>query len=190
MNAPSCREAAELVRLCAAGDDEAAAELCERLLPAVRTFARRRHRAPQEVDDFVQDALLVVLDAVRAGVVERPEAVGAFALGVCRNLLRERGRREARRAALIQRHAAALEPLGHDRDPTWRADVARMEDCLSRLTDRARRVILGTWYEDRTAQELGAALSMKPATVRVARHRAIAALRDCLDAPFPYGDTL
>jgi RNA polymerase sigma-70 factor (ECF subfamily) len=53
--------------------------------------------------------------------------------------------------------------------------------CLDALEARARRVIVLSFHEDRSAEEISSELALSAGNVRVMRHRALAALRKCLD---------
>ena len=78
-------------------------EICRRIGPAVRAFARRRLRGA-EADDFAQDVLVTVVAALRAERIEDPARVGAFALGICRHLAADRARARDRRRELMEQY--------------------------------------------------------------------------------------
>ena len=61
-----------------------------------------------------------------------------------------------------------------------RYQVAQLEDCPSQLTQRAREVLRHAFVEGASAAEIGARLAMTEGNVRVVRHRALEALRDCM----------
>ena len=169
-----------LVERAASGDRAAEDELCRMVTPAVRIFASRRLRARDAVDELVQDVLLVVIEAVRAGRVEDPERIGLFVLGVCRNLARERARIRDRRLALWEQHAPLLETSSQ---PAELVPRARLEDCLGQLTQRTRELLRRAFVDSETHAEIGAALGLSEGNARVVRHRALAALRECLERP-------
>jgi len=54
--------------------------------------------------------------------------------------------------------------------------------CLGRLEERARQVVTLSFQQRKPTDEVAARLALTPGNVRVIRHRAIAALRRCLDA--------
>ena len=54
---------------------------------------------------------------------------------------------------------------------------------MGTLDDRARRVVMLSFNDERPADEIAALLAISAVNVRVLRHRSIAALRRCLDAP-------
>ena len=55
--------------------------------------------------------------------------------------------------------------------------------CLGALGDRARRVIELSFHEELESDQVAVRLELTRGNVRVIRHRALAALRSCLDAP-------
>lgn len=168
-----------LVRRARAGDRDAERELCARLAPAVRAFARRRLRGPAAVDDFLQDVLLLFVEALREGRIDDPSRAPAFALGICRNLARDRARSRDRRREAAEAFLEAPEPT-LPREPLV-LSRARLEDCLSLLTQRARGVLRGSFADETSDAEIADALAISEANVRVIRHRTLAALRECLE---------
>jgi RNA polymerase sigma-70 factor, ECF subfamily len=174
----------DVVLLALAGDAAAEREVCRRLLPAVRAFAQRRLRAAS-VDDFAHDALVTLLEALRAGRLAEPSRLAGFALGICKNLARERARTGERRRELDQRYG-----LTEAHFAKWDADLAvrreHLEDCYSQLTERARGVIRSTFCEEDTDDAIARSLSISEANVRVIRHRSLAALRACLEKPISW----
>lgn len=167
-----------------AGDSAAERELCRRLLPAVRAFAQRRLRS-SSVEDFAHDALLLFVEALRAGRIQEPSRVASFALGICRNLARERARTGERRRELSAQYGLSEADLS-----AWDAQLSvrreHLEDCFSQLTERARRVIRATFCEDEQDGDIARSLAITEANVRIIRHRSIHALRTCLDRPISW----
>lgn len=176
--------AAPIVRRALAGDREAEREVCNRLLPAIRAFARRRLR-PSSAEDFAQEALLLLVESMREGRVREPERLASFALGICRNLAREGARVDERREALLAKYGLADGDLVEEQAPL---DVHRghLEDCFSQLTERARKIIRATFCDDDSDAEIASALGLSDANVRVIRHRSLAALRSCLERPISW----
>jgi len=80
---------------------------CERLLPAARLFAIR-HVGWTDGEDIAQEAIALLLGAVRAGRISDEAQAGAFLLGTCRNLARSHARKTHRRDALLQREAPSM----------------------------------------------------------------------------------
>jgi RNA polymerase sigma-70 factor (ECF subfamily) len=135
-------------------------------------------------EDFAQDALILVIEAMRAGRIEEPARLAGFALGVCRNLARQRARSGERRRELLAQFGWADEATPFEAPLTLRRD--HLEDCYSQLTDHARRVIRASFCDDSDDANIAVALSISPANVRVIRHRSLAALRGCLERPISW----
>jgi RNA polymerase sigma factor (sigma-70 family) len=167
-----------------AGDRSAEREICGRLLPAIRAFAARRLR-PSSVDDFAHDALTVFIEALREGRIEDSSRLAAFALGICRNLARERARMDERRQELTERYGPTEADFA-----SWDAPLLvrrdHLEDCYSQLTERARRVVRATFCDEAQDSEIAGALGLTQANVRIIRHRTLSALRSCLDQPISW----
>lgn len=167
-----------------AGDRDAEREVCRRLLPAIRAFAMRRLRS-SGAEDFTQDALVLVIEALRERRVQEPARVAAYALGICRNLARERARSgERRRELLAQYGLTEADLIASDRPLVLARE--QLEDCYSQLTERARRVIRATFCDDDPDAAIAAGLAISEANVRVIRHRTLAALRACLEQPISW----
>ena len=54
--------------------------------------------------------------------------------------------------------------------------------CLGTLDERSRQVVTLTFNDECQTEEIATRLAMTAGNVRVIRHRAVAALRRCLDA--------
>jgi RNA polymerase sigma-70 factor (ECF subfamily) len=143
----------------------------------VRLFARRHLRDPHAADDFAQEILIVTLQALREGRVAKPESLGAFVLGACRMALRDVRRSAQRRADLLQRFGGDLEP---DAPPEPPLDTARLEQCMARLGEQDRAVLVLTFYAEKSAAEIATELGLTAGNVRVTRHRALGRLHDCV----------
>ena len=171
---------AALVLRAGRGDRAAAASVCLRFAPVVRAFARRRLTTTEAVDEFTQDVMLVLVEALVAGKVEQPERLPGFVLGICKNLARDRARQRERRTALLDEYAAELAGLALEvpEKPTY--EILHLEDCLSSLSSRARDVVRLAYMEAKSHGEIAAALSLSEGNVRVLRHRTLGALRECM----------
>lgn len=172
----------QLVRWIAEGGPaarSAEAALCERFGPRIRLYGLRHLRDADRAADLVQAVLLAVLTAARAGRVEDPDVVDRFVLGTCRNtVLRLKGQAARTQPATAEELADVLPPL-----PAFEAiDTAALYRCLKALEPRARTVVILSFREDRSADQIAVRLQTTPGNVRVLRHRALASLRHCLDA--------
>ena len=63
---------------------------------------------------------------------------------------------------------------------TLALDHGRLRECLSRLAERERTVLVLTFYAEQASGEIAARLGTSPENVRTVRHRAFGRLRDCV----------
>lgn len=160
--------------------DPAAEEaLCRRMGPRVRRYGLRHLRDPEAAGDLMQQVLVQVLEQLRGGKVREPRRIVSFVFGTCRMLLLEQQRRTARREALLAQWGEVLQVADIAVAP--RLDERRVADCLERLAERERSVILLSFYEERSADDVGSMLGLSAGNVRVIRHRGLARLRLCVD---------
>ena len=176
--APSDGELA--LRVAARGVDsgDAEAELCARLAPRVRLYGLRHLRDPAAADDLVQEVLLLTLERLRAGRVRQPDRLPSFVFGACRLVVWNLRRGRRRRSELLDRHPGAF-PSRTEPD-LLRLDVDRLRECLGRLAERERAVLVETFYEERPSAAIAERLGLTPDNVRTVRHRAFVRLRDCV----------
>jgi RNA polymerase sigma-70 factor, ECF subfamily len=177
---PAPESAVDLVSRAKRGERQAEQALCVRFAPAVRAFARRRLRGADAVEEFAQDVLLLMVEALREGRVEQAERFGGFVLGICRNLALDRARQRERREQLWQAYGAPLQAVSAEAVESETYEIAHLEDCLSQLSKRARDVVRLGYVEARGHEEVAAALEISPQNARVLRHRTLASLRECM----------
>jgi RNA polymerase sigma-70 factor (ECF subfamily) len=175
----------ELARAIAAAPAGAAqaeeSELYRRFAGRVRLYGLRHLRDDAAADDLAQQVLLVTIERLRAGEVRNPDEIGSFILGTSRMLAGSMARKTRRREALLALFHAPeryVEPADGGT-----GDIDAMERCLHGLAERDRRVLLLTFYAEKTSAEIAAELGVTGTVVRVARHRALGRLRDCVGVP-------
>ncbi len=156
----------------------AEAELCRRYAPRIRLYGLRHMRDEDHARDLVQSVLLAVLQAARARRIEQPEHLDRFVLGTARNIARRQTLLDARATPLPNDALTAIAATAMP-EPI---DLRALLRCMSALDEQARKVVVLTFMHDRSAQEIGETLGATAGNVRVVRHRAIVALRQCIDA--------
>lgn len=168
------------LRVAAGGADagEAEAELYRRLAPRVRLYGLRHLRDPASADDLVQEVLLLTLERLRAGRVREPDRLASFVLGACRLVVWNQRRGRRRRAGLLDRHPGEF-PYRTEPD-LLRLDLDRLRECLARLAERERAVLVETFYEERPSAQIASRLGITPENVRTVRHRAFVRVRGCV----------
>ena len=152
-------------------------ELYRRFARRVQMYGRKHLRDDAAAEDLAQQVLLVTIERLRAGDVRNPDEIGSFILGTSRMLAGSTERKARRREMLTaQFHAADL----YTQPASDGTDIDAVERCLHQLAERDRRVLVLTFYADKTSAEIAGELGVTGAAVRVARHRALQRLRACV----------
>jgi RNA polymerase sigma-70 factor, ECF subfamily len=152
------------------------AELCRRFAPRIRLYGLRHLREKDAADDLVQRVLGLTLQKLRDGAVREPDRIASFVLGAARTMSRDWNRARTFEPLDADAEQAPAEAV-RSPDPLAREQLAR---CVEALAERERAVIVLSFFQEQNADEIGKALGMKPGHVRVARHRAVGQLRDCM----------
>jgi RNA polymerase sigma-70 factor (ECF subfamily) len=158
-------------------DREAEAELCRRLAPRVRLYGLRHLRNEAAAADLMQQVTLMTIERLRAGEVREPEHLASFVFGMCRMVVLELRRGNRRRERLLETYGEALAPAALSAP---NPDRGRLADCLARLPERERTILMLTFFDDLSAEALGRELDLTVANVRVIRHRGLDRLRKCV----------
>ena len=169
---------ADLAQLIAAGRREAEGEMCRRMAPRVRLYGLRHLRSAAAADDLVQQVLLKMIEALRAGRLRDADKLPHFVLGTCRMTVLDTRRTASRQEQLLQEFGDVLVP-----QPTVvpSLDGARLAGCVQALNERERSIVVLTFYDEQTSAEAAGRLGISEANVRVIRHRAIKQLRACME---------
>jgi RNA polymerase sigma-70 factor (ECF subfamily) len=160
-------------------DAAAESELCRRFAPRIRLYGLRHLRNEAAAADLIQDVLLMTLQKLRAGVLREPDKLASFILGTCRQVIIDSRRGTRRREHILDAFVESLPSTVDSSDDAL--DTGRLEQCLERLPERERAVLVMTFYDDRPAEEVGATLGLSAGNVRVIRHRGIERLRVCMN---------
>lgn len=185
---PHCSDA-ELVRhIATAGSETTRAEalLYQRFAGRIELYGRR-HLGLSAAQDLVQQVILRVLVAIRAGRLREPDALASFVLGTCRNVSWDTRRAERRQAAVaLEEELSAQLPEGNAEPPEQRwleqTEVVRLFRCMGALPEREASVVRMSFWEDQSAEAIGERVGASAGNVRVIRHRALAKLQSCLQA--------
>lgn len=183
---PPGEEAAVAMRIAAAApglDRGAESAFYRRMAPRVRRYGLRHLRDAHAADDLMQLVMVRTIEQLREGKVREPHRIVSFVFGMCRMVLLEQQRGESRRERLLEQWGDVLQ--GADLAEAPRLDHRRVADCLQRLAERERSVIVLSFYEERTADDVASMLGTTAGNVRVIRHRGLARLRGCVCGGMP-----
>jgi RNA polymerase sigma-70 factor, ECF subfamily len=178
-DAPEARVARRIAGSAPGEAREAEAELYRLLAPRARRFGLRHLRDAHAASDLMQHVMTLTIEQLRSGRMREPERVLSFVLGACRLTVMDQRRGERRREDLLQRYADAL-PVA-DVHVAPRLDHERVGDCLERLPERERSVLVMTFFDDQPAEAVARQMGLSPGNVRVIRHRGIDKLRRCVE---------
>lgn len=168
-------------RIMAAGsqrDASAESELCRRFAPRIRLYGLRHLRNDAAAADLTQDVLMLTLQKLRAAAVREPDRLASFVLGTCRQVVIDGRRSGNRRERILDAFAGDFASILDD--DTHAPDADRLQQCLERLPERERTVLVMTFYDDQPADTVGAQLRLSAGNVRVIRHRGIERLKACM----------
>jgi len=178
-DAPEARVARRIAAAPPGAARDAEAELYRLLAPRARRFGLRHLRDSHAASDLKQHVMTLTIEQLRSGRMREPERVLSFVLGACRLTVMDQRRGERRREDLLQRYADAL-PIA-DLHIAPRLDHARVADCLERLPERERSVLVMTFFDDQPSEAVGKQMGLSAGNVRVIRHRGIDKLRRCVE---------
>jgi len=150
-------------------------DLCRTMAPRIRLYGLRHLRDEQAAADLVQQVLIMTIESMRAGKVRDLGKIESFVLGTCRMVVLEIRRGGARRERLLEQY---LPPVSAFPEPA--PDLDKLAECLVRLAERERSVVVMTFYEEHSSETVAAALGLSNENVRVIRHRALGRLRKCM----------
>jgi RNA polymerase sigma-70 factor (ECF subfamily) len=156
--------------------EAAEAVLCRRFAPRIRLYGLKHLRDADRARDLTQTVLVALLRAARERRIDDPERVHRFVFGTCRNTVARMRKQELRVPLATDEAVAALASV-----PPPTIELNALFACLAKLEQRASQVVMMSFLEGRTADEIALALAARPGNIRVIRHRAVGFLRQCLD---------
>ncbi|MGH3614997.1 MAG: RNA polymerase sigma factor ShbA [Pseudonocardia sp.] len=171
----------ELVAAAVNGDKRAMGELLGYILPIITRICRARTGhlpdSARTIDDVVQEVCIAIVSALPRYRVDAPFI--AFVVGVTANKIAD-----AYRAA-VRNKSRPMSDLPEDADPGAGPEQLVLQDeravelgrLLDRLPERQRDIVVLRVGLGWSADEVAEALGSTPGAVRVAQHRALAALR-------------
>jgi len=177
---PEARAARRIAAAAPGEARDAEAELYRLLAPRARRYGLRHLRDADAAADLMQQVMMLTIERLRSGTLREPDRVVSFVLGACRLTVTDQRRGERRRDDLLQRYGDDLAVADPSTAP--RLDHQRVADCLERLAERERSVLVMTFYDDQPSEAVGRHLGLSAGNVRVIRHRGIDKLRRCVDA--------
>src|SRR5204862_7815825 len=131
----------------AAGHSEAESELCRRMAPRIHLYGMRHLRSSPAADDLVQQVLVTLLEALRAGRLRDTGKVAHFVMGTCRMTVLDQRRGTRRQERLLAEFGDELVPSA---PPGPTIDREQLTRCVQALKERERSVVVLTFYDEQT----------------------------------------
>lgn len=160
-------------------------ELASRFWDRIRVFAARRLQDAAIAEDVAQETLRRVIEAVRAGRVENPDAIAGFVFQTAKHICMHAHRSAGREVRAMQRlddpdESAERRPtaLDHLITEERRAEVSR---ALEALSPEDRELLRALYYEQLESAALAMRLGLTAGALRVRKHRALQRLAEVLD---------
>jgi RNA polymerase sigma factor (sigma-70 family) len=174
---------AELMRAAQEGDGRAYARLLEEITPRIRRIVRsqRSFLQTEDIEDLVQDVLLS-MHAVRASYDPRRPFV-PWLLAITRNRLADGARRHARSTAHeVQVENLAVTFSADSTNPNMEkhGDLEELKEAIATLPPVQRDAIRMLKLGEMSLKEAAHASQTSVGALKVATHRAMAALRKML----------
>jgi RNA polymerase sigma-70 factor (ECF subfamily) len=123
-----------------------------------------------DVDDIVQETMMRFITATQAEKIQKPEAVGAFLNGICRNVISEYRRRNMRDEPMPE---IVPEPPSKGIQDS---DLFELREAigqgLEQLSERDRRVLRSFYLEEKSKEEILKQTGMSDENFRVVVCRA------------------
>jgi len=174
----------ELVRRLRAGDSQALAAIEGRFGGELRLFCRRMLDDPQAAEDVVQEILLTCCRLPEESLPQHSLRGWLYQIARrrCIDLLRQQRHTVAPAARAVRRPVSSLEhavdPLTTPSGKALKRDRAlKVLECLSRLDEELRSVIVLQYFQELSREEIAEAIGLSLAGTKARLSRAIQELR-------------
>jgi RNA polymerase sigma factor (sigma-70 family) len=157
------------------GDGLAEEELVARFSARIEVFAAGRTHDRELARDVMQEVLLNVFSALRAGQLRDAEKLGAFVFGIARNVVNNHLRSRSRHPA-SEPISDDLPAIDDDDDLADR--MALVKRALRRLDATDQRILSMTLVDGCKPGEISSALGLSSDVVRARKSRALKKVTD------------
>lgn len=169
-----------LARRAAAGEAAAWSELFETHYAAIFGFVRYRLRSPEEADDLASQVFEVAYR--RADKFDyRGVPIGAWLMGIARNLVRDQVKKRVRRG-YEEELGESVTPIQPDQAPAvdLKQDIAA---AMSNLTEDQQEVLSLRFLLDKSVADTAAVMERSEDAVKNLQRRALAAMQRAMMQP-------
>jgi RNA polymerase sigma-70 factor (ECF subfamily) len=170
----------DLARRAAAGEAAAWSELFEAHYTAIFGFVRYRLRSPEEADDIASQVFEVAYR--RADKFDyRGVPIGAWLMGIARNLVRDQVKKRVRRG-YEEELGESVTPVQPDETPAvdLKQDIA---SAMSNLTEDQQEVLSLRFLLDKSVSDTATVMDRSEDAVKNLQRRALAAMQRAMMQP-------
>jgi len=174
---------AELLDLCAQGDQGAFQELYRLAAPRLFGICIRMLHHQETAEDVLQEGFVKIWQ--NAGVFDPLKGSAmTWMVTVMRNRALDRLRTTRARPEEIEPDGAGVELIsarpGPAEEAVWRSTETTLAECLSRMSEQQQRCIRMAYYEGHTHTEIARQLDRPLGTVKAWVRRGLRRLEECL----------
>lgn len=168
-------------------DPRAFAELYDLYIERIHRFVYFKVSSKEEAEDLTSQVFLKVWEYLIDTTGRRVQDFKAFVYQVARNTVVDFYRRQGRANEQVDLENAEEEAAIEDPRQTfllnqlYKSDRAYLADCLRKLKDEFREVIILRYLEDMGISEIAQIVDKSAGNVRVLLHRGIKALRQVVE---------
>ena len=175
---------AELLMLCARGDEKAFERLYQLASPKLFSICLKLMKTPHAAEDVLQDGFVKIWNNAASFNPERASAMTWMA-----TVVRNRGldvlRSRKSRPQEVETEYEGLDFSSSDPSPGELAGISlaasRVQECMEALQEKQRKSILMAYYYGYTHEEIASRLAAPLGTVKAWVRRGVERLRKCLE---------
>ena len=176
----SAAEDGELFASARAGDETALVTLIERHKDGLVNYLTRLSGSRDTAEDFAQETFLRLIE--RSGRYVEEGKLRAYLYRIATNLVRSSQRRQSRWRLVRPRLDPAPVGLPATHERTERRELGTvLTEALRQLPSRYRAPVILRDVEEWSYEEIGAALGIRPGTVKSRLHRGRRQLRELVE---------
>ncbi len=175
---------AELLRLCAKGDEKAFEQLYQLASPKLFSVCLKLMKTSHAAEDVLQDGFIKIWNNAASFNPERASAMTWMA-----TVVRNRGldvlRSKRSRPQEVETEYEGIDFSSSEPSPgdlaALNLSARRVYECMEQLQEKQRKSILMAYYYGHTHEEIAAELAAPLGTVKAWVRRGVERLRKCLD---------
>ncbi len=150
---------AKILDLLRRGDDEGLVMLYEANRKPIRAYVLKNNGTEDDAEDLLQEALIVLWERVRSNRFEYRSRLSTFIYATVKNMWRRRLARSRREApADIEQDTGYIENATALDIMIESEEARRVHEALGLLGDPCRSLLIMFYWEDRSMEEIAAAL--------------------------------